>query len=125
MSSSNPMTVVINGNLDLNGWHNTGYGLLLVIGNLNYDPDVSWNGIVMVVGQGKVTGSKNGSGVINGAILIAKTRDPYGALITGSHLGDSSADFNFNGSSTGGQGIRYSNCWVQRARPTCNMKIPG
>src|SRR5205823_11559890 len=54
----NPMTVVVNGDLDLNGWKHTGYGLLLVRGHLNYDPDASWDGIVMVVGQGIVTGTK-------------------------------------------------------------------
>src|SRR5437763_172467 len=39
--SPDPMTIVVNGDLDLTGWHQTGYGLLLVRGNLNYDPDAS------------------------------------------------------------------------------------
>ncbi len=45
MSLSNPMTVVVNGDLDLSGWHNAGFGLLLVTGTLHYDPDASWNGL--------------------------------------------------------------------------------
>src|SRR5260370_2602665 len=49
MSSTNPLTVAVKGDLDLDGWHNTGYGLLLVTGNLNYDPDASWQGIVLVI----------------------------------------------------------------------------
>ena len=51
MSAASPMTIVVNGNLNLSGWHNSGFGLLLVTGTLYYDPDASWNGIVLVVGQ--------------------------------------------------------------------------
>ena len=116
MSATSPMTLLANGNLDLTGWHNAGYGLLLVTGNLNYDPDTTWNGIVMVVGQGTVTGSKAGAGVLNGAILVANT------LGGGSSFGNSYVNFN-NGSSMGGSGIRYSSCWIQKAQPAADYKI--
>ncbi len=122
MNSSNPMTVVVKGNLDLNGWHNTGYGLLLVTGNLNYDPDASWNGIVLVIGQGTVTGSKGGSGIFLGAFLVANTRDPSGNLWPDPNLGPLSVNFN-NGSSMGGNGILYSSCWIQKAQPTSGYNI--
>jgi len=120
--SPKPMTVVVNGDLDLTGWHNTGYGLLLVTGNLTYDPDASWNGIVMVVGQGQVTGFRGGSGEFDGAFLVARTRDNAGVLLTGSNLGNSSVNFNA-GSSMGGTGIRYSNCWIQKSQLTAGYKI--
>jgi len=122
MSASSPLTVVVNGDLDLTGWSNTGYGLLLVTGTLNYDPDASWVGIVMVVGQGQVIGSKSGSGEFDGAILVARTRDNSGVLLAGSNLGSSSVNFN-NGSSMGGTGVRYSNCWIQKSQPTASYKI--
>lgn len=122
MSATSPLTVVANGDLDLNGWHHTGYGLLLVTGNLNFDPDASWNGIIMVVGQGTVTGSKGGSGGFNGAFFVARTRDTSGNLLSGSYLGYSSVNFN-NGGSMGGFGIRYSNCWIQKSQPTSGNKI--
>src|SRR5208283_65689 len=38
MSASNPMTIVVNGNLRLNGRGFTGYGMLLVTGTMSYDP---------------------------------------------------------------------------------------
>ncbi len=116
MSATSPLTVVVNGNLDLTGWHDTGYGLLLVRGNLNYDPDTTWNGIVMVVGQGTVTGSKGGPGVFNGAILVANTSGG------GSSFGNSYVNFN-NGSSMGGDGVRYSSCWIQKSLPSSAYKI--
>jgi hypothetical protein len=121
MTSSNPMTVVINGNLDLNGWRYTGYGLLLVIGNLNYDPDASWQGMVLVIGQGTVTGSKTGSGgEFDGAFLVAKTRDASGNLLPDPNLGTASVNF---APGMGGVGMRYSSCWIQRAMPSANYKI--
>jgi hypothetical protein len=120
MSSTNPMTVVVNGDLDLTGWHNTGYGLLLVTGNLNYDPDASWQGIVLVIGKGTVTGSRIGSGEFDGAFFVANTRDSSGILLPDPNLGKASVTFATN---MGGNGFRYSSCWIKAAQPTANFKI--
>lgn len=119
MNSSNPMTIVVNGNLDLTNWHNTGYGLLLVRGNLNYDPDASWDGIVLVVGQGTVTGSLGGVGEFDGAFLMANTLDASGNIL--------SPDFGITtmlyGPNMGGAGLRYSSCWIAAAQPTSGYRI--
>jgi hypothetical protein len=122
MSLSNPLTVVINGDLDLNAWNHTGYGLLLVTGNLNYDPDATWEGVVLVIGQGTVTGSKGGVNGFLGAFLVARTHDPSGNLLPDPDLGKLSVNFN-NGGSTGGYGIRYSTCWIQKSQPSSGFKI--
>jgi hypothetical protein len=116
-SSSIPMTVVVNGNLNLTRWYQTGYGLLLVTGTLTYDPDTTWNGIVLVIGQGVLLWSDRGHGWggINGAVLVANTRDASGNLLA--TLGPAS----FSGA--GGSGYRYSarggiiynSCWVNSA----------
>jgi hypothetical protein len=116
--SPDPMTIVVNGDLDLTGWHQTGYGLLLVRGNLNYDPDASWDGVVMVVGKGTVTGSKSGSGELDGAFLLAKTLDAAGNTL--SNFGTATMLF---GPNMGGNGIRYSSCWVQASQPLASIKI--
>jgi len=116
------MTVVINGDLDLTGWHNTGYGLLLVTGNLNYDPDAGWDGIVLVIGQGTVTGSKGGNGEFLGAFLVASTRDSSGSLWPDPNLGLLSVNFS-GGAPMGGNGIYYSSCWIQAAMPATNYRI--
>ncbi|MEI4913986.1 hypothetical protein Q8G39_28460, partial [Klebsiella pneumoniae] len=83
----------------------TGYGLLLVTGTLDYDPDNTWNGIILVIGKGVFNSTRNGLGVINGAVLVAKTRDSAGNLL--SSLGASS----FTGSGSGGAGIQYNTAW--------------
>jgi hypothetical protein len=108
MSPLNPTTIVVNGNLDLSAWHNTGYGLLLVTGNLYYDPDASWKGIVLVIGQGNFVSTRSGTGEIDGAVFIAKTRDSSGALLPA--LG--AASFSQTGGGTSGYGIHYNSCWI-------------
>jgi hypothetical protein len=110
MSPTNPMTIVVNGDLTFNSWHGTGYGLLLVTGVFNYDPDASWNGIILVIGQGQIVSTKGGNGQINGAMLVAKTRDASGKLLPDPNLG--AASFVQTG---GGDGIYYSTCWLNAA----------
>ncbi|HYT23279.1 MAG TPA: hypothetical protein VEW05_23975 [Candidatus Polarisedimenticolia bacterium] len=110
MSASNPMTIAINGDLTFNGWHGTGYGLLLVTGTFTFDPDATWNGIVLVIGQGKLYSHQAGNGQFNGAVFLAST-DPAVAPF-----------FDFTSSSVS-NGIYYSSCWIQAAMPTMPYKI--
>jgi hypothetical protein len=118
LSNPIPMTVVVNGNLNLTRWYQTGYGLLLVTGTLTYDPDTTWNGIVLVIGQGNLLWSDRGHGIggIYGAVLVANTRDASGNLLPA--LGPASV----SGAGTGGGhrysaqgGIVYSSCQVNSA----------
>lgn len=124
MSSSNPMTVFVGGdptvpsqgNLSLNGSF-TGYGILVVTGSLTYDDSVNWNGIVLVIGQGVVNeAAGGGTGEIDGAMLIANTRDGSGnVLLT---LGPAS----YTGASTGSNGIYYNSCWIKKVQKPVTYK---
>jgi len=118
---TNPLTIVVNGDLDLTSWHWTGYGLLLVTGTLTYDPDASWEGIVLVIGKGIFTGGHSGSGNIDGAMLVAQTHDPHtGNLLADPNLGPALVDFS---SMPGGVGIYYDSCWINRAQPPLTYKV--
>jgi hypothetical protein len=123
MSASNPMTIVVNGDLNLNGWHHAGFGLLLVTGTLYYDPDASWNGLVLVIGQGVFSSSKNGSGGFNGAVLVAKTRDNTGKLLTGTSLGSPFFGSLTSYGSTPGTGIVYNSCSIKSAQGPLTYKV--
>jgi len=121
MSSTNPLTVVVNGNLDISNWSSDGYGLLLVTGTFTYDPDTNWNGIILVIGQGKVGNLQNGQfKEINGAMLVAQTRDLNNQVLTGSNLGGASVQYD---DGMQGEGIRYSACWIQKAQPKGKYQI--
>ncbi len=130
MSAGNPMTIVVNGDLDLNGWHNTGYGLLVVTGAFRFDPDASWNGLILAIGQGIYSSSKNGTGGVIGAVLVAKTRDSSGNLLAGNSLGaacfgsqNTCAGSGGSFGSSPGFGIIYNSCWVQTAQGPLSYKV--
>jgi len=120
MSSTNPLTVVVNGNLDVTNWTGTGYGLLLVTGTFTYDPATTWNGIVLVIGQGVINNRDHGQyQQMNGAVFVAKTRHTNGILLTG-RIGGASVSFD---APMQGNGVRYSSCWIQKSQPTSGYKI--
>jgi len=79
MTPSNPMTVYVNGDLSLNSF--TGYGLLVVRGNLTYSGDSGWKGIVIVLG-GTITATNapGGNGEFDGAVYLANL--PTGGGVT-------------------------------------------
>jgi hypothetical protein len=129
MSASNPMTVVIAGNPSVpsQGDFNltagfTGYGLLLVTGNFTYTPEINWNGVILVIGQGTVTSLPGGtSGLFRGAMLIAQTRDSMGNLLAGPNPGPA----RFNDTTTGGvgQGIFYDCQAIVNAEKPLRYKV--
>jgi len=116
MAPDKPKTIVVLGDLTTNGWHSAGYGILVVTGTFTYDPDTSWNGIVLVVGQGKVVSTQLGSGVFNGAVLVANT------------LGNPPND---NPPNVGpaswqqdhGAGVAYSSCWINAVQAPYTYKV--
>jgi hypothetical protein len=120
MSGSRPMTIVVNGDLDMNGWRNTGYGLLLVTGTLHYDPDATWEGVVLVIGQGNFISTRGGTGGIDGAVFVAQTRDASGNPLT--KLGASSFSQTGPGSNAG-RGINYNSCLVRSAAGPITYKV--
>ena len=123
MTAANPMTIVVNGDLTLAGWKKTGYGLLLVTGTLNYDPDASWDGIVLVIGKGIFSSSLSGLGGITGAVVVAKTRDNSGNVLTTTTLGNSFFGSLTSFGSNPGIGIIYSSCWVKTAQGPLTYKV--
>ena len=82
----------------------------MVTGNLDYDPNASWKGIILVIGKGVFTSSKDGTGALEGALLIANTRDRSTGNLLAS-LGP--ASFSQMG---GGSGIRYNSSWVNQTQ---------
>jgi len=103
--TDNPQVIYVDGNLDISA--QTGSGILVVTGNLQYDGNSGWNGIILVVGDGTTTYfdvNGGGHGQFNGAIFLATAN--------GSNWG--TADFNINGG--GGSGIYYNSCWINNAQ---------
>ncbi len=113
MSATNPMTVLVNGNLTLTNF--TGYGLLVVTGNFVSYPNAGWRGMVLVVGAGSVTfagGPGGGYGEFDGGIFIAQTLNTSVSPPTSlSNFGTPT----FDASMAGNSGIFYNSCWINAA----------
>ncbi len=77
-----PMSLVVNvfdGDCDLGS--NSGYGVLVVRGNLQMQGLASFSGLILVVGQGTMTVTGAGFGQILGGVFVAKTRDGSGNVL--------------------------------------------
>src|SRR5262249_7384545 len=72
-TAAEPRTIVVNGDCDLGPA--TGYGLLVVRGNLAIRGNVHWNGLIVVIGQGALKWTAGASGQISGGVFIARTRE--------------------------------------------------
>jgi hypothetical protein len=115
MSATAPVTVAVIGDLDLSTWTGTGYGVLLVTGTLTYNPSSTWNGVVLVIGQGTVLSTGSGGGGFFGSVLVARTRDGAGNTLP-----------NFGPTSwvaSGGATIKYSSCWVSAVQQPITYKV--
>jgi hypothetical protein len=127
MSLANPAIVVVNGDLTINAWHSTGYGILLVTGQFTYDPDASWDGIVLVIGKGIMYSHQGGIGQFRGAVFLATTVDsvnnplpPFSSLGSPTPLGSPTLDFT---AGSGSSGIYYSSCWVKYLQSTLTYRV--
>jgi hypothetical protein len=111
MTPSNPLTVYVDGNLSLTSF--TGYGLLVVRGNLTYTGNSGWRGIVIVLG-GTVeeVGSLDG-GEFDGAVYIANL------LAGGGSLGPPT----YIVATPGGNGVHYNSCLIASAEKPISYKV--
>jgi len=93
---------------DFNYGNASGAGVLVVTGTLSFTGNASFNGLVLVIGQGIVNESGGGNGGFNGTVFVAKTHSatsPYPELATlGSPL------YSWNGG--GNSDIQYNSCWA-------------
>jgi Tfp pilus assembly protein PilX len=78
-SPVNYRVVVVNGNLDLGS--GTGYGMLLVRGDLHIIGNVAWNGLIVVLGRGMMETDSGTAAIVTGGLFIARTQAPDGSLL--------------------------------------------
>jgi len=117
-SMAGPVVEVVQGDLTINPeTTTTGYGILLVTGTLSVGGSFGWRGIVLVIGQGNLNGNQSESNEFDGAILVAKTRDPQGNLL--SSLGTPSVDW----SGGTGNGMYYDSCWINNAAAASSYQV--
>ena len=118
---SSPVVNVVNGDLTIGG---SGAGVLLVTGKLTLNGDFSWNGLILVIGEGAVLKNGGGNATLNGAMFAANlyTGNPgvsgpgaYPAYPTHIALGANNPPgkpfFGWNGG--GNATLQYDSCWIR------------
>lgn len=120
--TTNPQVVYVDGDVDISA--SSGSGILVVTGNLTYDGNSSWNGIILVVGEGTTTFNTQfnvnggGNGQFNGAIFVATIEHNGNGNILPTF---GTADFNVNGG--GGSGLFYNSCWINNVQKPIDYQI--
>lgn len=108
----------VDGNITIGPGNPTGQGTLIVTGTLTLDGNFNWNGVIMVLGEGKVYRNGGGHGNIYGAMFVANfartgaATDAFGAPV-------------FDTSGGGTSNIQYSSDAVDRAKSVGGHSIRG
>ena len=111
LGANNPDGVLtfIDNNFVLGPGNPTGQGTLIVTGDLTLDGNFNWNGVIMVLGTGRVFRSGGGNGNIFGAIFVANFTNPGAPTdVFGAPTFDTSGGGNAN--------IQYSSNAVDMAK---------
>lgn len=109
-TTAEPKFTLVNGNAALDG----GAGLLIVTGNLTMNGNPSFNGIILVLGEGTINRDGGGNGNILGSIYVAKFARSWPASENGQPHPFLAPTFHTNGG--GNADLRYDSVWVQQAK---------
>jgi hypothetical protein len=108
----------VDGDFTLGPGSPTGQGTLIVTGDLTLNGNFQWNGVIMVLGTGRVFRSGGGHGDIYGAMFVANfartgaSTDVFGAPT-------------FNTDGGGSSNIQYSSDAVDKAKAVGGHAIKG
>lgn len=109
-TTTEPKVTFVNGNANIDG----GAGLLIVTGNLVLNGNPSFNGIILVLGEGTINRDGGGNGNILGAVYVAKFARSWPASENGQPHPFLAPSFHTNGG--GNADLRYDSAWVQQAK---------
>jgi hypothetical protein len=107
---STPQITYVNG--DFNLGNGSGAGVLVVTGTLSFTGNATFDGLILVVGQGMISESGGGNGGFNGSVFIAQTHSttaPYAEYTAAHGLGTPQLQWNGGGNAF----IQYNSCWSQ------------
>jgi hypothetical protein len=113
-TDASPQITYVNG--DFNYGNGSGAGVLIVTGTLSFTGNATFDGLILVVGQGIMSENGGGNGGFNGSVFLANTRPPGAALAPGNPftgelatLGRPEIGWNGGGKSF----IQYNSCWAK------------
>ncbi|HEX5706197.1 MAG TPA: hypothetical protein VFX96_02805 [Pyrinomonadaceae bacterium] len=118
-TTDEPAFTFVDGDCDLSG----GAGLLVVTGELSLSGNVSFEGIILVLGEGVMTRSGGGNGDILGSIVVAKFARTWPASENGQPHPFLAPTFDTSGG--GASTVGYSSTAVNRALNVLGFRTMG
>jgi len=118
-TTTSPLFTFVDGDCDLDG----GNGMLVVTGRLNMSGNPSFNGIILVLGEGNVNRNGGGNGTINGAIVVAKFARTWPASENNQPHPFLAPTFNTNGG--GNSDVQYDSDAIAKALGTLGSSVAG
>ena len=79
-ATGDTQVVVVKGDFELN---EHGAGILVVTGELVFNGNINYDGMIFVIGEGSMIRSGGGSGTLSGGIFVANTVGPDSIMYTG------------------------------------------
>ncbi len=118
-SDSDPQLTFVDGDADLRN----GTGLLVVTGTLSMSGNASFNGIILVLGEGAMTRNGGGNGDILGAIVVAKFDRTWPADENDEEHPFLAPTFQTNGG--GNSTVQYDSVKVDNALKLLGIRVRG
>jgi hypothetical protein len=109
-TTADPKFTFVNGNATLEG----GAGLMIVTGNLLMSGNPNFQGIILVLGEGRVDRNGGGDGNMLGSIYVAKFARSWPAAENGLSHPFLAPTFVTDGAGTGD--LKYDSVWVQKGK---------
>lgn len=109
-TTTTPAFTFVNGNATLDG----GAGLMIVTGNLVLNGNPSFNGVILVLGEGTVNRDGGGNGNIYGSIYVARFARSWPSSENGLPHPFLAPIFHTDGGGTAN--LEYDSEWVQKAK---------
>jgi len=117
-NNQNGLLTFVDGDMTIGPGSPTGQGLLIVTGDLTLNGNFQWNGVIMVLGSGRVFRSGGGHGDIFGAMFVANfPRTGPGTDVFGVPTFDTSGGGTAN--------IQYNSDEIDRAKGVGGHKVVG
>ena len=109
-TSTSPAFTFVNGNATLDG----GAGLMIVTGNLIMNGNPSFNGIILVIGEGTINRDGGGNGNVLGSLYVARFARSWPSSENGLPHPFLAPVFHTDGGGTAN--LEYDSDWVQKAK---------
>jgi hypothetical protein len=116
-SNAQPAFTFVDGNCNLDG----GAGLLVVTGTLNMSGNPNFNGLILVLGGGRVTRDGGGNGTVLGTMLVAAFDRTWPAIQN--NLPHPFLAPSFTTAGGGNSDMFYNSDWVRRSRALLGARV--